>query len=247
MITSASNPRLKLVRKLEARRARERLGLFACEGEDLVAAALDAGLEPVDALVDPERPVLLERLRAVEEVEPKLLAAVSGLAHPPRLIAIFRTADLPRLGGGVAPPAGLALWHVSDPGNVGTLLRSADALGPAFVCLSAGCADPVSQKALRASAGAVFRVPLGRFDEAPRPWLALVPAGGEPLEGVALPERVTLVLGAERQGLPGDVVARCDAVATIPEASGAASLNVGVAGSIALYEWRRRRGSTLPA
>jgi tRNA G18 (ribose-2'-O)-methylase SpoU len=104
----------------------------------------------------------------------------------------------------------------------------------------------VGQKALRASAGAVFRVPLGHFDEAPRPWLALVPSGGEALEAVELPERVTLVLGAERQGLRGDVVARCDAVATIPEAPGAASINVGVAGSIALYEWRRR-ASTLRA
>lgn len=185
--------------------------------------------------------MLLDRLRAAEEVEPKLLAAVSGLGHPPRVIAVFRTADLPRLDPAAAPPAGLALWHVGDPGNVGTLLRSAGALGPAFVCLSAGCADPLGQKALRASAGAVFRVPLGRFDEAPRPWLALVSAGGERLEGMDLPERVTLVLGAERQGLPGDVVARCDAVATIPEAPGAASINVGVAGSIALYEWRRRR------
>ncbi|MCC6222150.1 MAG: RNA methyltransferase [Thermoleophilia bacterium] len=224
---------------------RERLGLFACEGEDLVSAALDAGLTPADALVDPGRPALLDRLPSAEEVEPKLLAAISGLAHPPRVIAVFRTADLPRLDPGAAPPAGLALWHVGDPGNVGTLLRSAGALGPASVCLSAGCADPVSPKALRASAGAVFRVPLGSFDKAPRPWLALVPSGGEPLETVELPDRVTLVLGAERAGLPADVVARCDAVATIPEAPGAASINVGVAGSIALYEWRRRRGGTL--
>jgi TrmH family RNA methyltransferase len=240
VITSASNPRLKLIRKLEGRRARERLGLFVCEGEDLVAAALDAGLQPADVLVDPERPALADRLPAADEVEPKLLAALSALAHPPRVIAVFRSADLPRLDPGAGPAAGLALWQVGDPGNVGTLLRSAEALGPAFVCLSAGCADPVSQKALRASAGAVFRVPLGRFDEAPRPWLALVPSDGEPLDAVELPERVTLVLGAERQGLPRDVVARCDAVVTIPEAPGAASLNVGVAGSIALHEWRRR-------
>jgi RNA methyltransferase, TrmH family len=242
MITSASNPRLKLIRKLEGRRARERLGLFACEGEDLVASALDAGLQPADALVDHERPALTDRLPGAEAVESKLLAALSVLAHPPRVIAVFRTADLPRLEADAAPAAGLALWHVGDPGNVGTLLRSAHALGPAFVCLSAGCADPVGQKALRASAGAVFRVPLGRFDDAPRPWIALVPSGGVPLEAVELPERVTLVLGAERQGLPEDVVARCDALATIPESPGAASINVGVAGSIALYEWRRRRG-----
>jgi TrmH family RNA methyltransferase len=246
VITSASNPRLKLIRKLEGRRARERLGLFVCEGEDLVSAALDVGFEPVAALVDPERPALVDRLPGADEVEPRLLASVSALAHPPRVIAVFRSADLPRLDAGAAPPVGLALWHVGDPGNIGTLVRSADALGPAFVCLSAGCADPVGPKALRASTGAVFRVPLGRFDESPRPWLALVPSGGEPLERANLPERVTLVLGAERVGLPDEVVSRCDAVATIPEAPGAASINVGVAGSIALYEWRRRR-STLSA
>jgi TrmH family RNA methyltransferase len=220
--------------------------LFVCEGEDLVSAALEAGLQPADALVDPERPVLVDLLPGAEEVEPKLLAAVSELAHPPRVIAVFRTADLPRLEPRSAPPAGLALWHVGDPGNVGTLVRSADALGPAFLCLSAGCADPVGPKALRASAGAVFRVPAGRFDDAPWPRVALVPRGGEPLERVDLPERVTFVLGAERLGLPDEVVARCDAAGTIPEAPGAASINVGVAGSIALYEWRRRR-STLPA
>lgn len=191
-------------------------------------------------LVDPERPALLDRLPGAEEVEPKLLAVLSELAHPPRVIAVFRTADLPRLDSGEAPAVGLALWHVGDPGNVGTLVRSADALGPAFLCLSSGCADPVGPKALRASTGAVFRVPLGRFDEAPRPWVALVPSGGEPLEGVDLPDRLTLVLGAERLGLPEDVVSRCDSTATIPEAPGAASINVGVAGSIALYEWRRR-------
>ncbi|MDQ3867905.1 MAG: RNA methyltransferase, partial [Actinomycetota bacterium] len=127
MITSASNPRLKLVRRLESRRQRERLGLFACEGEDLVAAALDAGLEPVEALVDGERPVLLERLPRHELVSPPLLPEVASLAHPPRVVALFRTADLPR---GPLPPVGLALWRVGDPGNVGTLVRAADALGP---------------------------------------------------------------------------------------------------------------------
>ncbi|MDQ3857646.1 MAG: RNA methyltransferase, partial [Actinomycetota bacterium] len=161
MITSASNPRLKLVRRLESRRQRERLGLFACEGEDLVAAALDAGLEPVEALVDGERPALLERLPRHELVAPALLGEAASLAHPPRVVALFRTADLPR---GPLPPVGLALWRVGDPGNVGTLVRAADALGPAFVALSSGSADPMGSKATRAAMGAVFRVPLVGFD-----------------------------------------------------------------------------------
>ena len=130
MITSAANPRLKLVRKLGARRQRDKLGLFVCEGEDIVAAALDAGLEPVEVLVDAERPALGDRLPGAETVASALMAEVSTHPHPARVVAVFRRADL---RGGVEPPAGLALWHVSDPGNVGTLVRAADALGPAFV------------------------------------------------------------------------------------------------------------------
>jgi RNA methyltransferase, TrmH family len=239
VITSAANPRLKLVRRLGSRRQRERLGLFVCEGEDLVAAALEAGLEPVEALVDPERPPLLEL--AAEEVEPRLLGELSLLGHPPRVLAIFRRADLPRLDLSAMPPIGLALWHVADPGNIGTLVRTADGLGPAFVALSSGCADLTGPKALRASAGAVFRVPTGRFEDAPHPWTALVSRGGTPLSTLELDERATFVLGAEREGLPDEVVSRADHAASIPVALGAESLNVAVAGAIALYEWQRRK------
>jgi TrmH family RNA methyltransferase len=232
------------VRRLQTRRGRDRLGLFVCEGEDVVAAALEAGLEPVEALLDAERPALAERLPGAEQVAPSLLASVSELPHPPRVIAVFRRADLPRLDPGDPPPAGLALWHVADPGNVGALLRSVDALGPAFLCLSDGCADPASPKALRASVGATFRVQLGRFDEAPHARVALVPRGGTPLHGVELPEHVTFVLGGEREGLPADVAAACDGVATIPQADAAESLNVAAAGAIALYELGRRATTT---
>ena len=246
MITSPANPRLKLVRKLASRRQREQLGLFVCEGEDLVSAALDAGIEPVDVLVDAERPPEgLELARPVEEVAPELLAEASALGHPPRVLAVFRRSDLPVVAPGATPPAippvGLALWAVADPGNVGTLVRAADGLGPAFIALSRGCADPTSPKALRASAGALFRVPLAAFDDAPGHRVALVPHGGRPLSEVALEAPLTFVLGAEREGLPDDVVARCDAHATIPLAPSAESLNVAVAGAIALYEAGRRR------
>ena len=227
------------MRKLESRRQREKLGLFACEGEDLVAAGLDAGLEPVEALVDAERPALVDRLGGLgEAVAPELMAGVSTLPHPARVVAVYRRADLPT---GVDRPVGLALWRVSDPGNLGTLLRTADALGPAFVALSPGCADPTGSKALRASAGAVFRVPLAAFAEAPAPRVALVPLDGVPLSELDFPEQATFVLGAEREGLPDDVLAECDSRATIPQAGEAESLNVAVAGAIALYEWRRRR------
>ena len=238
MITSASNPRLRLVRRLSSRSQRDRLGLFVCEGEDLVEAAVAAGLEPAELLVDAERPV--PDLPAAEAVEPSLLAEISVLGHPPRVIGIFRGSDLPLLDSRTPPPVGLALWHVADPGNIGTLLRAADGLGPAFVALSQGCADPTGPKALRASAGAVFRVPTARFDEAPGRRIALVAHDGKPLEELELDKGTTFVLGAERDGIPDDVLAACDEIATIPLASGAESLNVGTAGAIALYEWLRR-------
>jgi RNA methyltransferase, TrmH family len=241
VITSAANPRLKLVRRLASRRQRERLGLFVCEGEDLVQAALEAGIHPVEVLVDAERAPLLDGLDEAEPVEPRLLAEVSTLGHPSRVIAIFRRADLPQVDPADAPPVGLALWHVGDPGNIGTVLRSSDGLGPAFVALSPGCGDPTGPKALRASAGAVFRVPLGRFDDAPRPRVALVARGGASLHELELPERATFVLGAEREGLPDEVVADCELKATIPLEPGAESLNVAVTAAIALYEWRRRQ------
>jgi TrmH family RNA methyltransferase len=226
------------VRKLESRRQREKLGLFVCEGEDLVAAGLEAGLEPVQTLVDAERsPDLAGRLRDVEPVAPELMASISLLPHAGRVIAVFRRADLPR---GTGLPVGLALWHVADPGNVGTLVRTADALGPAFVALSPGCGDPTGPKALRASAGAIFRVPLADYGEAPRPRIGLVAHGGRALPDVELREPVTFVLGAERGGLPPEVARTCDELATIPLAPAAESLNVAAAGAIALYERARR-------
>jgi tRNA G18 (ribose-2'-O)-methylase SpoU len=91
--------------------------------------------------------------------------------------------------------------------------------------------------------GAVFRVPLAAFDDAPRPRIALVPHGGRPFERLDLPRRATFVLGAERAGLPPDLVGDCDEAATIPVSAGAESLNVAATGAIALYEWRRRQAS----
>jgi TrmH family RNA methyltransferase len=192
-----------------------------------VEAALEAGIEPVEALV------------AGENVEPALLAEVSTLGHPPRVIGVFRRDDLPRAP---VPEIGLALWHVGDPGNVGTLIRSAAALGPAFVALSEGSADPTGPKALRASMGALFRVPLLAFDDAPGRRIALVAHGGMPTAELYLSGPTTFVLGAEREGLPESVLANCEERATIPLAPGSESLNVATAGAIALYELSRRGG-----
>ena len=186
-----------------------------------MAAAAAAGVEPV------------ELLRAGIDVEPELLAEVSTLGHAPRVVAVYRRADLPAGSRDVA----LALWRVSDPGNVGTLVRTADAFGAA-VALSEECADPTGPRALRASAGAIFRVPLVEWDDAPGTRVALAAHGGASLSEVELEPPLTFVLGAERAGLPPDLGA--DEEATIPLPGEAESLNVAAAGAIALYELSRR-------
>lgn len=222
MITSRDNETLKLVRKLLGQRKhRDETGLFAAEGEDLVEAASGAGIEPVHVLV------------AGETVEEELLARVSTLPHPARAIGVYRRADLPTAMRSTC----LALWRLSDPGNVGTLLRTADAFG-ASVALSEGCADPTSPKALRASAGAVFRTPVVPWDARPGRCVALVAHGGAPLSEAELSPPVTLLVGAERAGLPNEQVTQCHK-ATIAVADGAESLNVAAAGAIALYEASR--------
>ena len=220
MISSRDNERLKLVRKLHDRKWRDKLGLFVVEGEDLLGPD---DVDPTDLLV------------AGEDVEPALLAEVSTLAHPPRVIAVYRREDLPR----GTRPLTLALWRVADPGNVGTLLRAADAFG-AGVALSSGCADPTGPKALRAAMGATWRVPVSEFDAARGTRVALVPRGGTPLPELSLDGDLVLVLGAEREGLPEDVLAGCDVEASIPQPGDAESLNVALAGAIALYEMSGR-------
>lgn len=232
MISSRDNAKLKTVRKLAARRQREKLGLFAAEGEDLVAAALENGWELEFALVDAARPPALE-LRA-EPVASHLLAEVSALGHAPRVIGVFRAARPRR-----EPAAlGLELWRVGDPGNVGTLARACDAFG-ASLALSPGCADPFGPKALRASAGSIFRVPLAEFS--PEGAVALVAHGAPPLSELD-PSLTRFVLGSEREGLPDEIVAACATSATIPLTGRAESLNVAMAGTVALYD-RLRHGA----
>jgi RNA methyltransferase, TrmH family len=171
---------------------------------------------------------------AGENVVPELLGEVSTLGHAPRVVGVFRRADLP---GGTRDVT-LALWRVTDPGNVGTLLRTADAFRAA-VSLSPECADPLGPRALRASAGAIFRVPLVEWALTPRRCVALVAHGGTPLADANLEPPLTILLGSEREGLPEALVAQSHK-ATIPLPGAAESLNVAAAGAIALYELSRR-------
>ena len=232
MISSRDNPKLKLVRKLATRRQRDKLGLFVAEGEDLVAGALEGGWELDFALVDAARPTGLP-VRA-EQVASHLLAEVSRLGHAPRVLGVFK-AGVPERK---LPAPGLELWRVGDPGNVGTLARACDAFG-AYLALSPGCADPFGPKALRASTGSIFRVPQAVFS--PSGAVALVAHDAPPLSELD-PSLSRFVLGSEREGLPEEVVAACAARATIPLAGPAESLNVAMAGTIALYDWRRSHG-----
>jgi RNA methyltransferase, TrmH family len=170
---------------------------------------------------------------ASQNVAPELLGEVSTLGHAPRVIGVYRRSDLPA----GAPDVVLALWQVADPGNVGTLLRTADAFGGG-VSLSLGCADPTGPRALRASAGAIFRVPLVEWDRAPTRRVALVAHGGDALSTVDLTPPVTFLLGSERGGLPEALVTQSQK-ASIRTPGDAESLNVAAAGAIALYELSR--------
>ncbi len=145
MITSKDNDKLKLIRKLAERKHREREGLFVAEGEDLVAAAEAAAWAPEFVL------------RAGVDVEQELLDAVSTLGSGTRVIGVYPLRE--------AQPAGgfhIYLHEVGDPGNVGTIVRTADALVGGSVVLGPGCADPYGPKAVRASMGSIFRMPISK-------------------------------------------------------------------------------------
>jgi RNA methyltransferase, TrmH family len=223
MIRSPDNEKLKTIRKLQQKRWREKLGLFAAEGEDLVEAAW--------------QPEFV--LRAGQDVEPELLDAVSTLGSGTRVIGVYphRWAE----------PVGELLVYlhgVEDPGNVGTIIRSAHALADATVVLGPGCADPFSPKAVRASMGSIFARPPARatFGALDGHRLALDSGSEEALGEVPLRDGpVVLCLGAEREGLPAEVLAAADAVARIPlRPGGPDSLNVAMAATVALYEVERR-------
>jgi len=267
VITSTHNQRLKELRKLHRRRERERSGLFLAEGEDLVAAAMAAGRPAVQGY----------RLAGTaiggagfEDVDQGALASVSALGSGTRAIGVYEQ----RFGEPVGPLC-VYLHGVADPGNVGTVLRSALAFGASSVALGPGCADPHSPKAVRASMGAVFAVALARVSEVselPGQRCALVAGAGEPLwqvgEDIAndlppvrtpargaspseAPTRaLTLLVGAEREGLPAELVQSCERVGHIPIVS--ESLNAAMAATVALYEMTRAstrltdRGARLP-
>lgn len=235
-IISPQNPRLKSLRRLRTRRERERSGRFLAEGEDLVLAARRSG-----------RPAL-EGYRLAgsglggggfHDVEAAALQAVSTLGSGARVIGVYEQRWEPPAG-----PLCVYLHGVGDPGNVGTVLRSAQAFGASCVALGPGCADPHSPKAVRASMGAIFSIALARVldvRDLPGERIALLADAPQPLRGRGVnppAQPVTLLVGAERRGLPADVLAACQRSARIPIAS--ESLNAAMAATVALYETTRQ-------
>ncbi len=252
VITSTNNQRLRELRKLTRRRERDRSCLFVAEGEDLIAAAIAAGRPAVQGY----------RLAGTaiggasfDDVDASALSSVSTLGSGTRAIAVYEQRFSEPIG-----PLCVYLHGVTDPGNVGTVLRGALAFGASSVALGPGCADPHSPKAVRASMGAIFALALARVSgvsELPGERCALVAGAGEPIWRVAesiakrlpparaggkapkehRPSALTLLVGAEREGLPADVVAACELVAHIPIVS--ESLNAAMAATVALYEMTR--------
>jgi TrmH family RNA methyltransferase len=222
MITSPHNEKLKLIRKLHGRRERERSGLFIAEGEDLVAAAEDAGIEPELLLV------------AGEDVTEELLDSASTLGSGTRVIGVYRQRR--------SDPGGelsVYLHGVGDPGNVGTIIRAAHALADGPVVIGPGTADPHSPKAVRASMGSVFARPpaRGRFEDLPAPRLALHGSAARALTEIEPRAPLVLCIGAERAGLSPDLLAKAELSARIPiRAGGPESLNAAMAATIGLYE-----------
>ena len=229
-ITSHHNEKLKEIRKLNQRRRwRERSGRFVAEGEDLLSAADDAGWSAVERFCAEGSGL------PGTAVQQSVLASASGLGSGTRALAVYEERWAPVPVG----PVCVYLHGLSDPGNVGAVLRSGQAFGAASVALGPRTADPFSPKAVRASMGAVFAVPLARVadvEELPGRKIALVAGEGRPLRELEF-EELTLLIGSERDGLPEEVVAAADETAQIPIRTH--SLNAAMAATIALYEVTR--------
>jgi len=212
VITSADNDKLKTIRKLQQKRWRTKLGLFAAEGEDL------QGPNPEFILT------------AGIDVEPDLLDAVSTLGSGTRVIGVYKQQW--------AEPKGdllVYLHGVEDPGNVGTIIRSAHALADATVVLGPGTADPYSPKAVRASMGSIFERPPARssLDELDGHKVALDVTAEQQLRDLDVTKPLVLVLGSERGVLPSGVQG-------VRIQVHADSLNVAMAATVALYEVANR-------
>jgi len=262
--------RVRQIRRLLAQRsARRSEGAFVVEGVNVLDAALDGDAD-IEALfaapgAETECPALLDRAarRAipVHRLGPGVLERVAGTVTPQPVLAVARRrppalADVVAAAGKAPEPPLLVVGiDVRDPGNGGTLIRSAEAAGAHGVIFCRGSVDVTNPKTVRATAGALFHVPvvegcdpqevLGVLGDLGLKRIAAVAHGGERPDRVDLGRPVALIFGNEASGLPADVVGGVDADVTIPMPGRAESLNLGMAASILLYEARRQRAGIL--
>ncbi len=244
-----SRSQLKRWRALARRKGRDAEGLALAEGPRLLRELLDSGLRLRQVLstdeeaADPETAPLLDRARSagvpIETVSEGLLVELADTVRPQGVLTVF---EVPRYDWSDLPDGDLLVFDgVQDPGNLGTLLRTAEALGVGGAVALEGTVDPWNPKAVRASAGSVFRMPVVRagrpeavreLGSEDRPlWAA--DAGGEPLpRGGPLPERVALVLGNEGAGVSRELLEAAERRVAIPLADEVESLNVAVAAAL---------------
>ena len=256
---SRTNPRLKAARRLVERKYREREGLFLAEGPHLLTAALEAGARVREVFCTEEllsrHAALAARLEEGEwpvwVVPDPLLRRVAATENPQGVVAVVEKPappSLPRVEEGLLV---LALDGVADPGNVGTCVRSAAGFGASAVVLGAGCCDPYNAKAVRASAGSLFSVPVVQVEDLAAAvralreggaWaVALDPRAGRAVWELDLRGPTVVVVGGEARGVSGAVRAVCEVEATVPLRAGVESLNAAVAAAVALFEARRQR------
>ncbi|MCL2393810.1 MAG: RNA methyltransferase [Acidimicrobiaceae bacterium] len=259
---------MQRVRRLLARRsARLAEGAFVVEGAKLLTEALDAGAAVESVYLDPSAGPVPEPLVArcldaglrVYDLEPGVLVRVADAVTPQPILGVVSMVDLTleeALAAAGAPSAGpgalvVTLVELRDPGNAGSVLRSADAAGVDAVVFAAGSVDLYNPKTVRASAGALFHVPvavgpspedvLRALGEAGLRRLATVARGGEDYSAVDLGGPTALVLGNEANGLPATLDPFLDGAITIPMAGRAESLNVGMAAAVLCFEAARQR------
>jgi TrmH family RNA methyltransferase len=264
LIESRQNPRVKELRAALSRSGRTPSGLIAIEGEHLVAEAIRShlhfaatflrdGYQPPFALPDDAEHLLLPAEVFASAVSTEQPQGIAALVHAPTFSAdaLFPAATPPLLPP-LVPPLILVLAGLQDPGNVGTLIRSAEAFGASGVLLLPGTASPWNPKALRASAGSAFRVPMLTIAEADAltllrdrgvPALAAVVHGGVPVAEARLAEPAALLIGNEGAGLSPALLAAADRRITIPTPGPVESLNAAIAGSLLLYEAAKQRSA----
>ncbi len=253
-VTSLTNPLVKLARGLHLRKAREASGLFLAEGLKIVAEAVDLGHAPRVLLHGPgaEHPVLQQAIRAtreaggeVVEVTREVLEKIARRDNPQAVLGVFpqRFAAIEQIVPGDAS-CWVALQAVRDPGNLGTIVRTADAAGCGGVILVGDCCDPFSVEAVRATMGSVFAVPLYRLDVAAfLTWRARWPGAvvgtllNAEIDYRNAPYRAPnlILMGNEQAGLPSALAAACDVAVKIPMRGRADSLNLSVATGIMIY------------